>query len=55
MYQDGYGTKRDTKKALEMYRKAVEFGSSDALRNLRTVHTQNSNNERRTLTNPSYE
>jgi hypothetical protein len=55
MYQGGYGTKRDTKKALEMYRKAVEFGSNNAQRNLATVHTQNANNERRTLTNPSYE
>jgi len=55
MYQGGYGTKRNTKKALEMYRKAVEFGSNDAQRNLGTIHTQNAKSERRTLTNPSYE
>jgi TPR repeat protein len=55
MYQGGYGTKRNAKKALEMYRKAVEFGSNNAQRNLGTVHTQNTNDERRTLSNPSYE
>jgi len=55
MYQDGYGTKRNTKKALEMYRKAVEFGSHNAQQNLATIYTQSANSERRTLTSPSYE
>jgi TPR repeat protein len=55
MHQGGYGTRRNTKKAVEMYRKAVEFGSKGAQRNLATIYTQGANNERRTLTNPVYE
>jgi curved DNA-binding protein CbpA len=52
MYQGGYGTKRNTKKALEMYRKAVEFGSKNAQRNLGAIYTQSANSERRPLANP---
>lgn len=55
MYQGGYGTKRNTKKALEMYRKATEFGSENAQRNLRTAHTGNANGKRKLLANPVYE
>lgn len=55
MYQDGYGTKRNTEKALQMYRKAVEFGSNNAQRNLGTIYAQNISNQRRTLTNPGYD
>jgi curved DNA-binding protein CbpA len=55
MYQGGYGTKRNAKKALEMYLKAVEFGSNNAQRNLGTIYSQGVNSERRTLTSPDYE
>jgi hypothetical protein len=55
MYQNGYGTKRNTKKALEMYRKATKFGSENAQRNLRTIHSQSTNNERRILASPTYQ
>jgi curved DNA-binding protein CbpA len=54
MYQSGYGTKRNTKVASEMYRKAVEFGSESAQRNLATVYTRSADSERRPLANPSY-
>jgi hypothetical protein len=54
MYQSGYGAKRNTKKALAMYRKAAEFGSKSAQRNLRTIHTRNANSERRPLASPAY-
>jgi curved DNA-binding protein CbpA len=54
MYQSGYGAKRNTKKALAMYRKAAEFGSKSAQRNLRTIHTRNTNSERRPLASPAY-
>lgn len=54
MYQSGYGTKRNTKAASEMYRKAVEFGSASAQRNLATVYTRSADSERRLLANPSY-
>jgi len=55
MYQGGYGTKRNTKKALEMYRKAIEFGSENAQQNLRRVHTLSTNTKRRPLAGPAYE
>ena len=55
MYQNGYGTKRNIKTAAEMYRKAVEFGSKSAQRNLATVYTRSADSERRSLVNPSYE
>ena len=54
MYQSGYGTKRNTQVAAEMYRKAVEFGSKSAPRNLATVYTRSADMERRPLANPSY-
>jgi len=54
MYQSGYGTKRNTKTASEMYRKAVEFGSRSAQRNLATVYSRNAESERRPLANPIY-
>ena len=55
MYQNGYGTKRNTKKAMEMYRKATEFGSANAQRNLRTIQNQSTNNERGVLASPTYQ
>ncbi len=54
MYQSGYGTKRNTKTASEMYRKAVEFGSRSAQRNLATVYSRSADSERRPLANPIY-
>ena len=54
LYQNGYGTKSNTKKAAAMYRKAVEFGSKSAQRNLATVYSRNADSERRPLANPSY-
>jgi curved DNA-binding protein CbpA len=55
MYQGGYGAKRNTKKASEMYRKAIEFGSKNAQKNLRRVYTLSSNTKRRSLSSPAYE
>jgi TPR repeat protein len=54
MYQSGYGTKRNTKTASEMYRKAVEFGSKSAQRNLASVYSRSADSQRRPLANPSY-
>ena len=54
MYQGGYGTKRNTKMALQMYRKAAEFGSASAQRNLQTIDTQSAGSERRSLASPGY-
>ena len=55
MYQSGYGTKRNVKTAREMYRKAVEFGSKNAARNLKTTHTQSASSARRPLVRPIYQ
>jgi curved DNA-binding protein CbpA len=54
MYQNGYGTRRNTKMASEMYLKAVEFGSSSAQQNLASVYSRSTANKRRPLANPSY-
>lgn len=54
MYQNGYGTMRNTKTASEMYLKAIEFGSGSAQQNLANVYSPGSTSKRRPLVNPSY-
>jgi TPR repeat protein len=54
IYQDGLGTKRDTKKAIAMYRKAAKFGSGNARVNLRTVYSRGSSSKRIDLLKPDY-
>ena len=54
MYQDGYGTQRNTRKAGEMYRMAIEFGSENARQNLRTLPGHSDSNKRRLLVKPVY-
>lgn len=54
MYQKGFGTRRDTKKAIAMFRKGAKFGSSNARVNLRTVYSQGANSKRKALLKPDY-
>lgn len=52
MYQNGYGTKQNLPSALNMYRKAIEFGSDHAKLNIKTVYTKTSGVKRRALIKP---
>ena len=54
MYQNGFGTRANLIKAKDMYRKAVEFGSENARRNLKTL-TPGAGAERRRLVSPTYD
>ena len=54
MYQGGYGVRRSTQKAREMYRRAIEFGSTNAQHNLDRVHILNPGAARKRLTAPVY-
>ena len=55
MLQSGYGTRKNLKKAYEMYSRGAEFGSRDAALNLKTVYKSAAGTERRRLANPVYE
>ena len=55
MYQSGFGTKRNLKKAYEMYSRGAEFGSSKAKLNLKTVYDSGAGAERGRLAEPIYE
>jgi curved DNA-binding protein CbpA len=52
MYQGGLGTRKNLGHAVEMYRKAEEFGSSSARRNLNQVYRPDINTIRPKLANP---
>ena len=52
MYQAGYGTTSNTEKAEGMFRRALEFGSEEARKNLQTLRQPSS--ERKPLTYPDY-
>lgn len=54
MYQNGYGTKKDLKKAHEMYSRGAEFGSRNARLNLESVYNSGASVGRRRLENPVY-
>ncbi len=55
MLQSGYGTRKNLKKAHEMYSRGAEFGSRGAELNLSTVYKSAAGTERRGLANPVYE
>jgi len=54
MYQVGLGTDRNLKRARAMYRKAIEFGSSSAQRNLDKAYDSDSNVVAVVLAFPDY-
>lgn len=54
MYQGGYGVRRNLKKAREMYRKAVEYGSANAHNNLGGTSGSSTGAIRKTLAVPDY-
>ena len=54
MYQSGIGTPRNFNRAQEMYRKAVEFGSTRAKRNLDKVYSSGDNSNPVELVFPDY-
>lgn len=54
MHQSGYGTRKNLKKAQEMYRRGAEFGSRNAELNLKAVYKPVADTERRRLANPIY-
>ena len=54
MYQNGYGTKQNLKTALNMYHKAVEFGSDNAKLNIRTASSPTGLGYRKPLVKPVY-
>ena len=55
MYQNGLGTRANLDKARDMYKKAVEFGSENARRNLKTINSSGTVSKRQQLVNPSYD
>lgn len=55
MYQNGFGARKNLNKARDMYKKAIEFGSENAKRNLKTIYAPGANSERERLVNPTYE
>lgn len=55
MYQNGLGTRANLDKARDMYKKAVEFGSENARRNLKTISSSGTVSKRQQLVNPSYD
>ncbi len=54
MYQYGLGTRKNLRRAAEMYRRAVEFGSAGARRNLDRVEWPVSGADRREIAFPDY-
>ena len=54
MYQNGYGTRKDSRKAYEMFKLGSEFGSKNARQNLKTVYQSAGNTKRRELLDPAY-
>ena len=55
MYQHGYGTKQNSGYALNMYRKAIEFGSRQARQNLKTAFSPTAGNRRQSLPKLAYQ
>lgn len=55
MHQSGYGTRKNLKKAFEMYSRGAEFGSANAQLNLKSVYKSSPGGERKRLTSPVYE
>ena len=55
MHQGGYGTQQNPRKAEQMYRKAIEFGSENARQNLLTAYSKNIGSKRRPLVKPTYQ
>ena len=54
MYQAGLGTDRNLEQARAMYRRAIEFGSTSAKRNLDKVYASESNAVALALVFPEY-
>ncbi len=54
MYQGGYGVRRDPQQAREMYRKAIEYGSTNARNNLDGLGRSNPGAARKNLLLPDY-
>ena len=54
MYQDGHGTRKDSRKASEMFQLGSKFGSKNARRNLKSVYQSSGNTKHRELLNPTY-
>ncbi len=54
MYQTGLGIRKNVSQATEMYRRAIEFGSTGAKQNLKKVYQSGSNAKRRIPVYPDY-
>ena len=54
MYQYGYGTGKNLQTARDMFNRAAEFGSDNAIRNLELLYSPAAGNERIRLAKPSY-
>ncbi len=54
MYQHGLGTRKNSRRAAEMYRRAAEFGIDSARRNLERLHRPADAERRRELVYPDY-
>ncbi len=54
MYQHGLGTRKNTRRAGEMYRRAAEFGAADARRYLDRLHRSADGEQRREPAYPDY-
>jgi hypothetical protein len=54
MYQYGYGTAKNLRKASEMYLRGEEFGSANASRNLKLLYSAAAANQRSRLAEPLY-
>ena len=54
MYQNGYGTRKDSQKAHEMFQLGLEFGSKNAQQNLKSVFQSVVDTKRRELLEPTY-
>ncbi len=54
MYQHGLGTRKNPRRAAEMYRRAAEFGASDARRNLDRVEWPAGDADRPRVAYPDY-
>lgn len=54
MYQGGFGTSRDFRQAEKMFRRAVEFGSSNAVKNLSLLKKFGGRATRKPLSYPDY-
>jgi TPR repeat protein len=54
MYQAGIGTRKNLKRAHDMYSQAVKFGSRSARQNLEKLYSSNGNANRNSLHYPLY-